>query len=102
MPSLIVLHKIPLTIVLNPDDTLDITCDVPGIVVENTPGSLNLGLPPPKLGLFKHVYAYTIDPPPSTAQYAYFAAVFSGSEPHQLELWKQHNGESQSDTFKIG
>lgn len=101
MPGLIVLHKIPLTIILNSDGTLNLTCDVPGIVVGQTPDELTLGVPPPALGLFKHVYAYTIDPPPPTVDYRHYAAVFSGPSPHELELWDQRHGESQSEGFKL-
>lgn len=97
----ITLHKIPLTVILKDDGTVDLTCDVPTILAEHDGDALKLTHQPPQPKETRHQYCYTIANPRATAEHVYYTSVFSGLDPEELQPWPQEKGVSQSPVFDL-
>lgn len=101
MPKTTLVHKIPLTLVVDPE-SVDIACDVPGVVVLDRPAQLVLRHKR-STDSDLHQYCYTIDTPPPTDDAVSYLAVYWGPNPESLTLWPApHGGLWTSPTFKIG
>lgn len=96
-----ILHKIPLTILLADDGTVELTCKVKSIVVSVDGDCLCLEHEMPTPTGNKHQYCYTIATPPPDATYVHYVAVFSGPGPLELVPWAQDHGLAQSPIFDV-
>ena len=101
MPKPTLVHKIPLTLLVD-GDTVDLDCDIPGIIVKKPPSQLCLShRRQPESN--HHRYCYTIDTPPPTKESMRYIAVFWGPNPEALTPWPSPQGSVwTSSAFEIG
>lgn len=97
----VIYHKLPLAVIFNSDEHIDLTGDIPGVVIKNTASGLKLTLPAPVPANVEHQYYYTIAAPKPDQAETHYIAAFSGPDRESMTIWAQENGASRSPNFPL-
>ena len=97
----VIYHKLPLTVTFGPGEHIDLTGDIPGVMISNTATGLKLTLPAPLPANVEHQYYYTIAAPKADQAEVHYLAVFSGPDRESMAIWAQENGASRSPNFSL-
>ncbi len=97
----VIYHKLPLTVTFGSGEHIDLTGDIPGVMISNTATGLKLTLPAPVPANVEHQYYYTIAAPKADQAEVHYVAVFSGSDRESMTIWAQENGASRSPNFTL-